>query len=183
MMCAHASVRLHLVCDTDLGLSHVDTTCRRNISNHGLANGVLNSGVHTEALALIRPAAPPLSAHPEIASLAMLALGFIFVKSKNGSRAGSCCLQTLMGKAYLLSLVLVHAGLQDALNTTIDTLKAVEHLITRIVQSIVEVCAFPGTGDAILLRLEYRREGEDNGKTDVPRNLIPIQGQMRLDCL
>jgi hypothetical protein len=86
-------------------------------------------------------------------------------------------------QTYLLSLVLVHAGLQDTLNTTVDTLKAVEHLITRTVQSIIEVCAFPGTGDAILLRLEYRREGEDNGKTDVPRNLIPIQGQMRLDCL
>jgi hypothetical protein len=52
-MCATASLRLHLVCDTDLELGHVDTTCRRNISNQGLANGVLNSGVHTEALALI----------------------------------------------------------------------------------------------------------------------------------
>ncbi|KAF7353171.1 26S proteasome regulatory subunit RPN1 [Mycena sanguinolenta] len=42
-----------------------------------------------------------------------------------------------------------YPGLQDASDTTIKTLKAIEHLIPRTAQTVVEVCAFAGTGNVL----------------------------------
>ncbi|KAJ7121412.1 hypothetical protein C8R44DRAFT_919755 [Mycena epipterygia] len=80
----------------------------------------------------------------EVASLATLALGFIFVGSENGEIAGTI-LQTLMEKAersnagldekwarfMALGLGLLYLGLQDASDTTIETLKAIEYRGSR----------------------------------------------------
>ncbi|KAF7349265.1 26S proteasome regulatory subunit RPN1 [Mycena sanguinolenta] len=98
----------------------------------------------------------------EIASLATLALGFIFVGSENGDITGTI-LQTLMEKAergdtgldekwarYMaLGLGLLYLGLQDASDTTIETLKAIEHPISKTAQIVVEACAFAGTGNVL----------------------------------
>ncbi|KAJ6510936.1 hypothetical protein C8R45DRAFT_1162169 [Mycena sanguinolenta] len=87
----------------------------------------------------------------DIASLATLALGFIFVGSENGEITGTI-LQTLMEKAersdtginekwarYMaLSLGLLYIGLQDPSDTTIKTLMAIEHLISKTAQIVVE---------------------------------------------
>ncbi|KAJ7813024.1 armadillo-type protein [Mycena leptocephala] len=98
----------------------------------------------------------------EIASLATLALGFIFVGSENGEIT-STILQTLMEKAergdigldekwarfMALGLGLLYLGLQDASDTTIETLKAIEHPISKTAQIVVEACAFAGTGNVL----------------------------------
>ncbi|KAJ7136028.1 armadillo-type protein [Mycena epipterygia] len=98
----------------------------------------------------------------EIASLATLALGFIFVGSENGEITGTI-LQTLMEKAersdagldekwarfMALGLGLLYLGLQDASDTTIETLKAIEHPISKTAQIVVEACAFAGTGNVL----------------------------------
>jgi 26S proteasome regulatory subunit N1 len=40
-------------------------------------------------------------------------------------------------------------GLQDASDTTIETLKAIEHPISKTAQIVVEACAFAGTGNVL----------------------------------
>ncbi|KAJ6489805.1 26S proteasome regulatory subunit RPN1 [Mycena sanguinolenta] len=117
------------------------------------------AGSHREDLLqlLISPISDDVSM--EIASLATLALGFIFVRSENGEITGTI-LQTLMEKAersatgldekwaqYMaLGLGLLYLSLQGVSDTTIETLKAIEHPISKTAQIIVEACAFAGTG-------------------------------------
>ncbi|KAJ7620450.1 hypothetical protein FB45DRAFT_1094630 [Roridomyces roridus] len=97
----------------------------------------------------------------EAASLATLALGFIFVGSENGEIT-STILQTIMEKAerrtevsmrngwvMAVGLGLLYLGLQDTSDTTIETLKATDHPISKTAQIIVIPCAFAGTGDVL----------------------------------
>ncbi|KAF7335794.1 26S proteasome regulatory subunit RPN1 [Mycena venus] len=84
------------------------------------------------------------------------------VGSENGEITGMI-LQTLMEKAergdtgldekwarYMaLGLGLLYLGLQDASDTTIETLKAIEHPISKTAQIVVEACAFAGTGNVL----------------------------------
>ncbi|KAJ7938131.1 armadillo-type protein, partial [Mycena leptocephala] len=105
----------------------------------------------------------------EIVSLATLALGFIFVGSENGEIT-SMILQTLMEKAergdigldekwarfMALGLGLLYLGLQDASDTTIETLKAIEHPISKTAQIVVEVCTFAGTGNVLKVQAMLR---------------------------
>jgi len=86
---------------------------------------------------LLLPVALDDSNSMEIASLASLALGFVFVGSCNGEIAGSI-LQVLMerdedalrekwARFMVLGLALLYVGRQDASEATLETLKAIEH--------------------------------------------------------
>ncbi|KAF7350460.1 26S proteasome regulatory subunit RPN1 [Mycena venus] len=125
--------------------------------------GLAYAGSHREdLLQLLIPHIADDGVTMEIASLATLALGFIFVGSENGEITGTI-LQTLMEKAergdtgldekwarYMaLGLGLLYLGLQDASDTTIETLKAIEHPISKTAQIVVEACAFAGTGNVL----------------------------------
>ncbi|KAJ7839597.1 armadillo-type protein [Mycena olivaceomarginata] len=125
--------------------------------------GLAYAGSHREdLLQLLIPHISDDGVTMEIASLATLALGFIFVGSENGEITGTI-LQTLMEKAergdtgldekwarYMaLGLGLLYLGLQDASDTTIETLKAIEHPISKTAQIVVEACAFAGTGNVL----------------------------------
>ncbi|KAJ6590579.1 armadillo-type protein [Mycena vulgaris] len=125
--------------------------------------GLAYAGSHREdLLQLIIPHISDDGVTMEIASLATLALGFIFVGSENGEIT-STILQTLMEKAergdtgldekwarfMALGLGLLYLGLQDASDTTIETLKAIEHPISKTAQIVVEACAFAGTGNVL----------------------------------
>ncbi|KAK7019046.1 26S proteasome regulatory subunit RPN1 [Favolaschia claudopus] len=125
--------------------------------------GLAYAGSHREdLLELLIPHVSDDGVTMEIASLATLALGFIFVGSENGEITGTI-LQVLMEKAerndagldekwarYMaLGLGLLYLGLQDASDTTIETLKAIEHSISKTAQIVVEACAFAGTGNVL----------------------------------
>ncbi|KAK7046680.1 26S proteasome regulatory subunit RPN1 [Favolaschia claudopus] len=125
--------------------------------------GLAYAGSHREdLLELLIPHVSDDGVTMEIASLATLALGFIFVGSENGEITGTI-LQVLMEKAerndagldekwarYMaLGLGLLYLGLQDASDTTIETLKAIEHPISKTAQIVVEACAFAGTGNVL----------------------------------
>ncbi|KAF8646742.1 hypothetical protein AX16_007083 [Volvariella volvacea WC 439] len=98
----------------------------------------------------------------EVASLAALALGFIFVGSESGEVTGTI-LQTLMEKAergdkslddkwakfMVLGLGLLYLGLQETCDATIATLKAIDHPIAKTAQILVEACAYAGTGNVL----------------------------------
>lgn len=143
--------------------------------------GLAYAGSHREdLLPFLLPHVADDSVSMEIASLAALALGFIFVGSENGEVTGTI-LQTLMEKAertdksldekwakfMVLGLGLLYlgnlnftipislhfnaffAGLQDASDATIETLKAIEHPISKTAQIVVEACSFAGTGNVL----------------------------------
>lgn len=114
----------------------------------------------------------------EIASLATLALGFIFVGSGNGEVA-STVLQTFMEREdkqldekwarymalglalvflgmfthnqyrILYWLLIVLIGIQDGSDATIATLQAIEHPISKQAEILVEMCSFAGTGNVL----------------------------------
>ncbi|KAF8921613.1 armadillo-type protein [Mucidula mucida] len=101
----------------------------------------------------------------ELVSLATLSLGFIFVGSGNGELTGTI-LQTLMeraeredkgldekwGRFFALGLGLLYLGLQDQCDATLETLKAIEHPLSKTAQIIVEACAFAGTGNVLRIQ-------------------------------
>ncbi|PCH44904.1 26S proteasome regulatory complex non-ATPase subcomplex Rpn1 subunit [Wolfiporia cocos MD-104 SS10] len=130
----------------------------RNSATVGL--GLAYAGSHREdILQLILPQVSDDGLSMEIASLSALALGFAFVGSGNGEIA-STILQTLMerddkqleekwARYMILGLALVYLGLQDASDATIETLKAIEHPISRQAVILVETCSYAGSGDVL----------------------------------
>ncbi|RDB30373.1 26S proteasome regulatory subunit rpn-1 [Hypsizygus marmoreus] len=125
--------------------------------------GLAYAGSHREdLLPYLLPHVADESVSMEIASLAALALGFIFVGSENGEVTGTI-LQTLMEKFdrddksldekwarfMALGLGLLYLGLQDASDATIETLKAIDHPISKTAQILVEACSFAGTGNVL----------------------------------
>ncbi|KAG7091885.1 hypothetical protein E1B28_008286 [Marasmius oreades] len=115
-----------------------------------------------EVLALLLPLVADDGASMEIVSLAALALGFVFVGSENGDVTGTI-LQALMERAeredkgleekwarfLALGLGLLYLGQQDASDATLETLKAIEHPVSKTAQVLVEACAFAGTTNVL----------------------------------
>ncbi|KAH9477972.1 26S proteasome regulatory subunit rpn-1 [Psilocybe cubensis] len=126
----------------------------------------------------------------EIASLASLALGFVFVGSKHGE-VSDTILQVLMEKAtkegdksldekwarfMALGLGLLYLGQQDASDATIETLKVIEHPISKTAQILVEACSFAGTGNVLKIQSMLHHCDEhvnadkgEEGKKDEPK--------------
>ncbi|KAF8634856.1 hypothetical protein AX17_004104 [Amanita inopinata Kibby_2008] len=120
-------------------------------------------GAHREeVLVLLLPIVADDNVSMELASMAALALGFIFVGSENGEVTGTI-LQAFMdrfdkndksldekwARFMALGLGLLYLGLQDASDATIETLKAIDHPISKTAQIIVEACSFAGTGNVL----------------------------------
>ncbi|KAF5362663.1 hypothetical protein D9758_009578 [Tetrapyrgos nigripes] len=115
-----------------------------------------------EVLALLLPFIADDGVTMEIASLATLALGFVYVGSENGEITGTI-LQTIMEKAeredksldekwarfMCLGLGLLYLGQQNGSDATLETLKAIEHPVSKTAQIIVEACAFAGTTNVL----------------------------------
>ncbi|KDR72525.1 hypothetical protein GALMADRAFT_252654 [Galerina marginata CBS 339.88] len=124
------------------------------------------AGSHREdVLPLLLPHVADDTISMEISSLAALALGFVFVGSKHGD-VSETILQTLMdkfergdksldekwAKFMALGLGLLYLGLQDASDATIETLKAIDHPISKTAQILVEACSFAGTGNVLRIQ-------------------------------
>ncbi|OCF41675.1 26S proteasome regulatory subunit N1 [Kwoniella heveanensis CBS 569] len=120
----------------------------------------------------------------EVASMAALALGFVFVGSGDGEIA-SAILQTMMEREeaqltsewtvfICLGLGLLFLATQEDSEPTVATLKVIEHPIATIAETIVDVCAYAGTGNVLKVQqmlhlcaehVEKKKEGEET-KTD-----------------
>lgn len=98
----------------------------------------------------------------EVAAMAALALGFVFVGSGNGEVA-SAVLQTLMERepAQLesewtvfmgLSLGLIFLSTQEASDATIETLRAIEHPMAETAITLVNACAYAATGNVLKIQ-------------------------------
>ncbi|UZJ54685.1 hypothetical protein CBS101457_004005 [Exobasidium rhododendri] len=95
----------------------------------------------------------------EVASMAALSLGFIFVGSAHGEITPTI-LQTMMerestqlnekwARFMSLGLALLFVGQQDQSDATIETLKAIEHPISKQTQVLVDMCSYAGTGNVL----------------------------------
>ncbi|WVQ83362.1 hypothetical protein IAT38_005502 [Cryptococcus sp. DSM 104549] len=95
----------------------------------------------------------------EVAAMAALALGFVFVGSGNGDIA-TTIMVTLMEREEsqlasewtvfaCLGLGLVFLATQEASEPTMITLKVIEHPIATVAQTILDVCAYAGTGNVL----------------------------------
>ncbi|EDR09498.1 uncharacterized protein LACBIDRAFT_178729 [Laccaria bicolor S238N-H82] len=128
--------------------------------------GLAYAGSHrSDVLDCLLPHVTDENVTMEIASLASLALGFVFVGSENGEITAAI-LQVLMEKFdrndnslnekwvrfMALGLGLVYLGLQDASDATIETLKAIDHPISKTAQILVEACSFAGTGNVLKIQ-------------------------------
>ena len=117
----------------------------------------------------------------EIASLAALSLGFIFVGSCNGEIAATI-LQAFMERDELalnekwtrfmaLGLALLYLGRQEASDATLETLKAIEHSISKQAQILVEICSWAGSTNVLKVQAMMHHcsdhiEKKDGSKED-----------------
>ncbi|KAL0566802.1 proteasome regulatory particle base subunit, partial [Marasmius crinis-equi] len=142
-----------------------------------------------EVLSLLLPFIADDAASMEIVGLAALALGFVFVGSENGE-VTSTILQALMERAeredkgleekwarfLALGLGLLYLGQQDASDATLETLKAIDHPLSKTAQVLVEACAFAGTTNVLRVQkmlhvcdehiLPPKEKEEDKDKKD-----------------
>lgn len=98
----------------------------------------------------------------QLASLAALSLGHIFVGSANGDIT-STILQTLLERdtAQLsnkwtrfmaLGLALLYMGKPEDTEEVLETLRALEHPISKIIKILVTICSYSGTGDVLQIQ-------------------------------
>ncbi|CAG8452976.1 18718_t:CDS:10 [Acaulospora morrowiae] len=111
---------------------------------------------------LLLPLVSDIELNMDVASLAALSLGMIFVGSCNGDIT-STILQTMMersdiqlketwGRFMGLGLALLYLGKQDDAEATLETLKAIEHPISKQVGVLVEICSYAGTGNVLKIQ-------------------------------
>nr|XP_019047227.1 26S proteasome regulatory subunit N1 [Kwoniella bestiolae CBS 10118]OCF26157.1 26S proteasome regulatory subunit N1 [Kwoniella bestiolae CBS 10118] len=116
----------------------------------------------------------------EVAAMAALALGFVFVGSGDGEIA-SAILQTMMEREeaqlasewtvfICLGLGLIFLATQEDSEPTVATLKVIEHPIASIAETIVDVCAYAGTGNVLKVQqmLHLCAEHAEKPKKETP---------------
>ncbi|KAJ1562561.1 proteasome regulatory particle base subunit, partial [Nowakowskiella sp. JEL0078] len=141
--------------------------------------GIANAGsAHEDVMELLLPFVSDTGLSIELASLASLSLGQVFVGTCNGEIA-STILQTMMerddnqlkdpyAKFMGLGLALLFLGKQEAAEAPLETLKAIEHPLARQVGVLLEICAFAGTGNVLKVQqmLQYCTDHFDPEKED-----------------
>lgn len=123
----------------------------------------------------------------EISSLAALSLGHIFVGSANGEIASSI-LQTLLerGRDQLsdkwsrfmaLGLGLLFMGKYEQTEEVLETIKAIDHPMSSMVDVLVTICSYAGTGNVLQIqkllhncteRTETEEPEEEENETNEP---------------
>ena len=107
-----------------------------------------------DVLDLLLPLVSDTTLTMEVSSMAALSLGLVFAGSCNGDIV-STILQTMMerdesvlkesfSRMLGLGLALLFLGRQDAADATVETLKAIEHPLSKTVQVMVEISAYAG---------------------------------------
>lgn len=174
----HASVRTEMDAPLALLSEHVEGDNHQAKVSAIVGLGISYAGSHREDIAalllgLVADDQTPM----DIASLAALSLGFIFVGSSHGEITPTI-LQTMMEREpsaldskwtrfMILGLALLFLGQQDESDATIETLKAIDHPASHQAQVLVDVCSYAGTGDVLkiqtLLHLCTEHIGVDGG--------------------
>ncbi|KAJ6262018.1 26S proteasome regulatory subunit rpn-1 [Drechslerella dactyloides] len=112
----------------------------------------------------------------QLCALAALSLGLIFVGSSNGD-VSSAILETLFAREpaelkdkwsrfLSLGLALLFVSRQEEAETTIETLKAIDHPFSKHTQVLVNACAYAGTGNVLKIQSMLHLCNEHIDKAD-----------------
>jgi 26S proteasome regulatory subunit N1 len=136
-----------------------------------------------DLLDVLLPLVTDTSLEMRISAMAALSLGLIFVGSAN-SDVLEAILQTLMDEErskqlkdkwtrfMALGMALLYFGQQEEVDVIIETLKAIDHPMSKATQVLAEVCAWAGTGAVLKIQEllyacnEHIEEGDDDKKSD-----------------
>ncbi|KAI9752325.1 MAG: proteasome regulatory particle base subunit [Chaenotheca gracillima] len=145
--------------------------------------GLSYAGSNKEALLdVLLPIVGDTSLDMQLSAMAALSLGLIFVGSSNDSVSGAI-IQTFFDderKSQLkdkwtrfmaLGLALIYFGKQEEVDVILETLKAIDHPMSKPTSVLAEVCAWAGTGTVLKLQellhiCNEHFEGDDDKKGD-----------------
>lgn len=162
----HSGVRTEMDVALALLADHIDSTVVPIRVSAIIGIGIAYAGTHREDIMdLLLPRVEDTAVSMEIAGIAALALGFIFVGSGDGNISRTI-LQTMMEREndqlnnkwsrYLgLGLALLYLGQQDSTESadaTIETLKAIEHPLSQQALVLLESCLFAGSGNVLKIQ-------------------------------
>lgn len=159
----HASVRTEMDAPLALLAEHVTGDSLGSKISAIVGLGIAYAGSHREDFVpLLLQHISDETTSMEVASLAALSLGFIFVGSSHGEITPTI-LQFMMEREpsdldsnwtrfMILGLALLFLGQQDESDATIETLKAIEHPVSKQAQVLVDVCSYAGTGDVLKIQ-------------------------------
>ncbi|KAF2703609.1 26S proteasome non-ATPase-like protein regulatory subunit 2 [Pleomassaria siparia CBS 279.74] len=162
-------------------LNHKDVNIRMgSIMGLGLAYAGSNK---EELLEILLPIVTDTSLDMQLSAMAALSLGLIFVGSANGEVVDAL-MNTLLDedrgsqlkdkwtRFMALGLALLFFGQQENVDIIIETLKALDHPMSKPTSVLAEVCAWAGTGAVLkiqqLLHIcnEHIEEDSDEKKGD-----------------
>lgn len=125
--------------------------------------GLSYAGSRKEYLAdVLLPVVTDSELPMQLSALAALSLGHIFVGTANGDIT-SGIMQTLLERSstqlsdkwtrfMALGLALLYMGKPDETEEIIETLKALEHPMARIIEVLVTICSYSGTGNVLQIQ-------------------------------
>lgn len=135
-----------------------------------------------ELLGLLLPIAADTSLPIETSAMASLALAHAFVGTCNGDITAAIVdnllertaseLKTEWTRFITLALGILYMGQGDQVEDVLETISAVDHPITSAIEVLINVCAYTGTGDVLLIQdLLHRltpknKEAEEEGEDD-----------------
>lgn len=134
-----------------------------------------------ELLGLLLPIAADTSLPIETSAMASLALAHAFVGTCNGDITTSIMdnllersateLKTEWTRFLTLALGILYMGQGDQVEDVLETISAIEHPITSAIEVLVNVCAYTGTGDVLLIqdllhRLTPKNQQKEDGEGD-----------------
>lgn len=159
----HSGVRTEMDAPLALLAEHVESKSKPLQHSSIVGLGLAYAGqAREELMALLLPYVQDETTPMDTAALCALSLGFVFVGSAHGEIVPSI-LQTMMEREpsdlndkwmrfMALGLALLFLGKQDEADATIETLKAIEHPVSRDAQILVDACSYAGTGNVLKIQ-------------------------------
>ncbi len=145
--------------DENIGSKNVPTRMA-SIMGLGLACAGTNKD---DLLELLLPIVEDTSLEMQVSAMAALSLGLIFVGSSN-DRVSEAIITTLLDedrqkqlkdkwtRFMSLGLALLFFGRQEEVEVILETLKAIDHPMSKPAAVLAEVCAWAGTGTVLKLQ-------------------------------
>ncbi len=165
--------------DENIGSKNVPTRMA-SIMGLGLACAGTNKD---DLLELLLPVVEDTSLDMQVSAMAALSLGLIFVGSSN-DRVSEAIITTLLDedrqkqlkdkwtRFMSLGLALLFFGRQEEVEVILETLKAIDHPMSKPAAVLAEVCAWAGTGTVLKLQEllhicnDHIEESSDDKKGD-----------------
>lgn len=156
----------------------------------------------TDLLEILLPLVQDTDTTMKTSSLAALALGHIFVGSANGDVVSALLSSLLEREAFQLSdkwarfmalgLALLFIGKYDEIEEAVETVKAIDHPISHILETLITVCAYAGTGNVLQIQKLLHdcvtsvkpetEEGEGEAEAEAAENVEGLDGTADLNA-